>query len=60
MTDWVHGMGKDFQHVNEMGGQLMQFNPNALWMTWLGQNWIDVLCIRVELMSQTDGRIETD
>jgi hypothetical protein len=53
-------MGKDFQHVKEIGGALMPLNPNALWMTWLGQNRIDVLCIRVELMSQTEGRIETD
>ena len=60
MTDRVHGMGKDFQHLKEMGGRLVPLNPNAHWMTWLGQNWIDVLCIRVELMSQTEGRIEMD
>jgi hypothetical protein len=60
MTDRVHGMGKDFQHVKEIGGPLMPLNPSALRMTWLGQNRIDVLCIRVELMSKTEGRIETD
>jgi hypothetical protein len=53
-------MGKDFQHVNEMGERLVPLNPNAHWMTWLGQNWIDVLCIRVEQMSQKYCRIETN
>ncbi len=60
MTDQDHGMGKDFQHLKETGGRLVPLNPNALWMTWLGRNWIDVLCIHVELMSQSDGRIEMD
>jgi hypothetical protein len=35
-------------------------NPNALWMTSLGQNWIDVLCTCVEMLLQTDGPIEMD
>jgi hypothetical protein len=53
-------MGKGFQHLKEMGGRLVPLNLNAHRLTWLGLIWIDVLCIHVKLLLQTDGPIETD